>query len=214
MNGCVLITRPNHDLATNYLFLWTKDLIKLSSFKVKTLNLEGKKATARNFRSYIEKHNPSFIFINGHGNELEIAGYDDETLVAVGENEDLLFNRITYARSCSAASILGKRITDKYLSTFIGYRKSYILGRNPLKASNPLKDEVAKLFIEPSNLLSMTIIKGHTVREAYIKSQQAMTKNFFFMLSSRATSNQRDAAAYLWANKKNQVLLGNGNAKI
>jgi hypothetical protein len=41
-----------------------------------------------------------------------------------------------------------------------------------------------------------------------------MKKNFLYMLSSAATSNQRDAASYLWANIRNQVILGNGNAKL
>lgn len=214
MNNCVLITRPDHDLATNYLYLWTEDVVKLSNTKRKTLDLKGRKATAKNFKSYIEKHQPSFVFVNGHGNELEITGYDNETLVKVGENEYLLENKIVYARSCDAARILGERLSKKYRATFIGYVKNFILGRNPSKAGHPLKDEVAKLFLQPSNLVSITIIKRNTAKEAYRKSQEAMMKNFFFMLSSSANSNQRDAAPYLWTNRKNQVLLGNKDAKI
>jgi len=214
MSYCVLITRPNHDLATEYLCLWTEGVVNLSNAKGKTLDLKGKKATAENFRSYIEKHQPKFLFINGHGNELEIAGYDDETLVKVGENEYLLANKIIYARSCDAARVLGEKVSIKQSTTFIGYKKSYILGRNPSKAAHPLRDEVARLFLEPSNLISISIIKGRTVKEAYRKSQEEMMKNFFFMLSSNATSNQRDAAAYLWANRRNQIALGDQNAKL
>lgn len=214
MNACVLVTRPNHDLATTYLYLWTEGIIKLSNSKGKTLDLKGKKATAKNFESYVNKHQPAFIFINGHGNEAEITGYDNEILVKVGKNEHLLANKIIYARSCDAARVLGELVSRKHSATFIGYKKSYILGRNPLKTSRPLKDEVAKLFVEPSNLVSISIIKGQTAKVAYRKSQEAMIKNFFFMLSSNATSNQRDAAAYLWANRRHQVVLGDENAKI
>lgn len=214
MNSCVLITRPNHDLATTYLYLWTENIVKLSKSKGKTLDLKRKKANAKDFESYVNKHQPSFIFINGHGNEVEITGYDNEILVKVGKNEYLLANKIIYARSCDAASVLGELVSRKYSTIFIGYKRSYILGRNPLKTSRPLKDEVAKLFIEPSNLVSISIIKGQTTKEAYRKSQEAMMKNFFFMLSSKATSNQRDAAPYLWANRRHQVLLGDENAKL
>lgn len=214
MNSCVLITRPDHDIATNYLYLWTEDIVKLSSKKGKTLDLKGKKATSKNFKSYIEKHQPAFIFINGHGNEQEITGYDNEVLVKVGQNEDLLKNKIIYARSCDAAKVLGKKLANESGVTFIGYVKSFILGRVPAKVGHPLNDEVARLFIQPSNLISITIIKGHEAGKAYRKSQEAMMKNFFFMLSSRANDNQRDAAPYLWNNRKNQVLLGNHNAKI
>jgi len=189
-------------------------VVKLSSTKGKTLDLRGRKATAANFKSYIEKHQPAFVFINGHGSELEITGYDDETLVKVGLNEYLLANKIIYARSCDAARVLGELVSKKHSATFIGYRKSYILGRNPLKLNHPLTDEVAKLFLEPSNLIAISVIKGNTACEAYKRSQEAMMKNFFFMLSSNATFNQRDAAAYLWANRRNQVVFGDENAKL
>ncbi len=214
MNSCVLITRPDHDIATNYLYLWTEDIVKLSNKKGKTLDLKGKKATLKNFKSYIEKHQPAFIFLNGHGNEQEITGYDNEVLVKMGQNEDLLKNKIVYARSCNAAKVLGEKLAKESGVTFIGYVNSFILGRVPAKVGHPLNDEVARLFIQPSNLISITIIKGHEAGEAYRKSQEAMMKNFFFMLSSRANDNQRDAAPYLWNNRKNQVLLGNQNAKI
>lgn len=214
MDKCTLITRPNHDLATNYLCMWSESVVKLSSKKRKTFDLKGEKATASNFKSYVEKHQPDFIFINGHGNEYEIAGFNNETLVKVGNNESLLAEKIVYARSCDAARILGEQVSKNNSSTFIGYKKSYILGRNPLKSNYPLTDEVARLFMEPSNLISISIIKGRTAKEAYLKSQSEMMKNFFFMLSSKANSNQRDAAPYLWSNRKNQVLLGNENAKL
>lgn len=63
-------------------------------------------------------------------------------------------------------------------------------------------------------LIPLSIIKGNTVKDAYRKSQEAMTRNFFFMLSSKATSNQKDAAAYLWANKKNQIVHGDMDVKL
>ncbi len=154
------------------------------------------------------------MFINGHGNDSEITGHDYETLVKIGENEYLLAGRITYARSCSAAKVLGENVAENNSTTFIGYNRSYILGRNPLKVASPLDDEVAKLFLEPSNLIPISIIKGRTAEEAYNKSQEAMRKNFSFMLSSKATSNQRDAAVYLWSNLSSQVLLGDKLAHL
>ncbi len=210
----VIITRPNHDLLTHYLCIWTEDVVKLAKTKCKALDLKGEKATKENFESYIVKHQPRFIFLNGHGNEFEVTGYENKTLVKVGTNEYLLANKIVYARSCEAAKILGVSVVNNHSATFIGYQKNYILARNPSKAMEPLKDEVAKLFIEPSNLVASSIIKGNTAKEAFNKSQQAMKKNFTFMLSSAATSNQRDAASYLWANIRNQVIMGDETAKL
>ena len=147
----LLVTRPNHDLITNYLFFWAGLVVKLAKNKgFKILDLPGIKANYRVFVSYVKKHHPKLVFLNGHG---------------------------------SADTITGK-------------------------------DEVATLFLEPSNLIPMSLIKGNIVENAYQKSQNAMRRNFWFMLSTKAAQNQKDAAPYLWANRKNQVLLGNPDAKL
>lgn len=39
----ILITRPNHDLATNYLCLWTESVVEFSNKKGKTFDLKGDK---------------------------------------------------------------------------------------------------------------------------------------------------------------------------
>lgn len=102
----------------------------------------------------------------------------------------------------------------KGTAAFVGYEKKFILGYSPSKITKPLRDEVATLFPEPSNLIPISLIKGNVVENAYQKSQNAMRRNFWFMLSTKAAQNQKDAAPYLWANRKNQVLLGNSDAKL
>lgn len=45
MNNTVLITRPNHDYPTTYLYHWSKLVIdEASSKRMKVLDLDGKKA--------------------------------------------------------------------------------------------------------------------------------------------------------------------------
>lgn len=41
-----------------------------------------------------------------------------------------------------------------------------------------------------------------------------MLHNLRFMLSSKASENQKDAAPYLWANRKYQTLLGDEEAQL
>ncbi len=215
MNKAILITRPDHDLITTYLYQWSEYVINLARMKnIKVLDLSGKKANEKNFTSYIVKNNPILIFFNGHGSADVITGYDNEPLVSIDKNEKLLEKKIVYARSCDAAENLGELCIKNNTLVFIGYKKKYSICYSDASVNQPLHDAIAKLFIAPSNLIPMSFLKGNTAKDAYRKSQESMARNFSFMLSTKATQAQKDAAPYLWSNKKYQVLLGNPNASM
>ena len=215
MSKIILITRPNHDLITTYLFEWSQFVIDEAIRKnFKVLDLSGKRANKKDFASYVLKNDPILLFFNGHGNEDVIAGYDNKLLVSINENTNLLKRKIIYARSCDAANNLGELCIKNGTIAFVGYKKKYSIAYTHSGSSHPLKDQIAKLFIEPSNLIPISLLKGNSVKDAYRKSQEAMSRNFSFMLSTRATQAERDAAPYLWINKKYQVVLGDSEAKI
>lgn len=215
MSRAILITRPDHDLITTYLFHWSTFVIEEASKKdIKVLDLRGRKANRKTFISYIKEHEPILVFFNGHGNEDTITGYDNEVLVEANKNEELLVEKIVYARSCDAAKNLGRLCIDNGTIAFIGYEKKYALAYTLSKVSTPLKDKVARLFVEPSNLVPISLLKGNTTKDAYRKSQDFMWRNFGFMLSTRATQSQKDAAPYLWFNRKHQVVLGDQDAQM
>ena len=215
MNKAILITRPDHDLITTYLFQWSERVIDLANKKhIKVLDLSSKKANEKNFTSYIVKNDPILVFFNGHGNKDIIAGYDNEPLVSANKNEKLLEKKIVYARSCDAAENLGELCIKNNALAFIGYKKKYTICYSHASVNHPLKDDIAELFITPSNLIPISLLKGNTVKDAYRKSQESMARKFSFMLSTNATQAQRDSAPYLWINKKYQVLLGDPNASI
>lgn len=68
MNRAFLVTRPNHDLTTNYLFYWSLLVIKKAKEKgFQVLDLKGRKANKKNFDSYIKRHKPVLVFFNGQG---------------------------------------------------------------------------------------------------------------------------------------------------
>lgn len=211
----ILITRLNHDLTTNYLFYWSELVIEEAKRKkLKVLDLKAKKANKSNFTSYIKKHRPGLIFFNGHGNKNSITGQDEEVLVETNNNEAILSGAIVYARSCDAAENLGRRSIKKGTKAFVGYRRRYYLGYSAQKTTRPLRDEIARLFLEPSNLIPISLLKGNSAEKAYQKSQEAMQRNFLFMLSTRASDAQRDAAPYLWINKRYQSVFGNHSASL
>lgn len=215
MNKVILVTRPDHDLITTYLLQWSEYVINLANKRnIKVLDLSGKKANKKIFTSYIVKNDPILVFFNGHGNEDVIAGYDNEPLVTANKNEKLLKEKIVYARSCDAAENLGELCIKNKTIAFIGYKKKFTICYSDSSVNHPLQDDIAKLFITPSNLVPMSFLKGNIAKDVYRKSQESMARNFSYMLSTRATQAQKDAAPYLWINKKYQVLLGDLNASM
>lgn len=208
----ILITRPNHDHITNYLYFWVEEVIKLAQRKgFFVYDLRGKKASRKQLESYVQKNKPSFLFLNGHGSAITITGNDDEPLIDLSSS---VLGRVIYARSCDAGQKLGADLVKKGTETFIGYDRKFIFGYTPLKITRPEDDDIAKLFLEPSNLVASTLIKGHTTIEAHNRSKDAMYKNFFRMVSSGATDEERYAARWLWGDIKSQVLIGDENSRI
>lgn len=215
MRKTFLVTRPNHDLITNYLFHWSGQVIKEAVNKnFQVLDLKERKANKRDLENYVKKNKPTLIFFNGHGSSSAICGYDDGVLVEVDKNEGLLSNAVIYARSCSAAEYLGRRCVQEGTVAFVGYRKDYFLGYSQSKSTQPLADRVAGLFLEPSNLIPISLLKENTAGESFRKSQEAMRRNIRFMNSSAALPSQKDAAPYLWRNVKSQTVLGDQEAHL
>lgn len=205
-----LITRPDHETVTKYLCLWSEEILALAKHKgISIYDLKGKKANRKAFESYVFKHSPSLVLLNGHGNAEIITGYDNETVV---DKDSVLENSVVYGRSCDAGQTLGNDLVNKGARTFIGYKRKFILGYTPEKIMKPLEDPIARLFLEPSNLIATSLIKGNSTLEAHRRSCDAMSKNFRRMLSSIASFEERHAAPWLWSNMNSQVLIGDQSA--
>lgn len=211
----LLVTRPNHDPTTDYLCQWSTVIIDIARKKgFKVYDLKGDKATRKMFESYLKARKPTFLFLNGHGDARRVTGYENESLLEYTKNERVVKNSIIYARSCDAGRILGPELVKIGARVFIGYNRKFIIGYTPRKITRPLEDEIAKLFLEPSNLVPSTILKGHTAFEADDRSKAAMYRNFRRMISSSATYKEQYAAKWLWGNFKAQVLYGDPCAGI
>ena len=211
----LLVTRPRHDETTTYLYYWASLLINTAQDKDLTVyDLLEDKANSSLLKSYVEKNNPQLVFFNGHGSPTQIAGHNNEILIEYNRNEHLLANRIVYALSCSSSKVLGKSCVDKGTNAFIGYSDEYVFVTNAQFTTKPLQDKVAKLFLEPSNLVVTALIKGNTVGEAYSRSKNALIKNLRLALSSQASQEQRGVAEYLWADINIFTVYGNLEASI
>lgn len=214
MSISLLVTRPNHDHATNYLCCWSTYVIKEAEKKrIDVYDLDGNKANKKTFDSYLVSKNPKIIFLNGHGDKNNLTGYNNEILLQIG-GKQILNGNIIYARSCDAAVNLGRELISRGAKVFIGYNRKFNVVYTLSKIFKPLEDFLAKQFLEPSNLVVTTIIKGNSVEDSDRRSKDAMRKNFRKMLSSNASYEETFAAPYLWSNIKGQIVYGDIRAKI
>ncbi len=215
MNKSILLTRPDHDTATNYLCVWSEYVLK-EAFKkhITVYDLKGAKATKINFDSYLKAKEPGFLFLNGHGNAKTVTGFNNEPLLEPNSDKKLVKDTIIYARSCDAGQILGNKLVKEGVRVFIGYRRKFLCAYLPSKISKPLEDPLVKFFLLPSNLIPTTILKGHSAKIAHERSIIAMQKNFRKMISSVASPEERFAAKWLYGNIKGQVLFGDKDASI
>lgn len=215
MSKSILITRPKYDPATFHLFDWSSIVIAEAVQKQFAIyDLSGQKAIRANLESYISKNKPGILFFNGHGNANCITGHQGNVLIQSKDNERLTKDAIVYARSCEVGLKLGLALISAGTKSFIGYRAKFVFVTSRVPVKNSLDDPVAKLFLEPSNGVPISLIKGNSTGDAHQKSKREMLRNLRFMLSSKATKDMRDAATYLSSNYKNQVLHGDPNAVV
>ncbi|MGD9276235.1 MAG: hypothetical protein PVJ67_03620 [Candidatus Pacearchaeota archaeon] len=209
MKKGILLTAPRHDIVTEYLSIFSapiEDVCRKKNVFCKTL--KGKSVNKEEFTRAMNKLDCKMVFLNGHGSEEAIAGHKDEIIVTAGENEEILKERIVYARSCEAASILGEKIIKNSNGCFIGYTLPFEFYYNENWVGNPIKDKTAKLFLESSNLVPLSIIKGNSSEEAHNRAKKQMLKNIKKVLRTK-TKESFAIAESLWNNYLGQTILGN-----
>lgn len=215
MNKMMLVTRPRHDETTNYLYYWAKYVIaEAENHGVEVIDLEGKKANYKDFSGRIKKLKPDFLFLNGHGNPNVVTGHNNETLLEAGQNETLTNNKIVYALSCSSAQVLGQKLVDNGTKSFIGYEEDFIFMYDKEKITRPIDDKTAELFLRPSNIVAISLIKGNTSKQAYDKSQKGFKRNLRSLMNSESPQQDRSAIPWLYWDMIHQKCLGNTESKI
>ena len=208
MNKILLITRPKHDVTVYYLFHWAKKIIELAKSKsISVLDLDEKRANCKEISSVLQKKEPLLVFFNGHGDDGCIMGHDNEILIAVGKNEQLLISKIIYSLSCRSGKKLGFKSVQIGASAYMGYDDDFIFVIDENKLRTPLEDKTAQLFLEPSNQIMISIIKGHTVGNSHERSKKAFKENVLKVAGSESYDN--DLIPYLLWDMQHQVCLGN-----
>lgn len=211
----MLITRPNHDITTDYLFFWSQSIIDyMVKAKKSFVDLLKKRANFKEFNSIVKKVNPKLIVFNGHGSQSVVTGYDNEPLVECGKNSDILKDSIVYARSCSSAKKLGVESISKGCRAYIGYDEDFVFMVENDRISKPLQDKTAEIFLKPSNQVAISLLKGNTTGESNKRSKELYRKQILQYMTSDATAAQKELIPPLFWNYNHQVCLGDQFARI
>jgi len=168
-----------------------------------------------NVERYIKNKDPKFLFLNGHGNESEIYGHKDEVILSL-QNVNLLKNRITYARACFSARVLGPNAVKDNSGCFIGYLYPFSFWMSRERSATPLKDKSASLFLTPSNELVISLLKGYSTQRANELSKEMMVANMkkLLVMEQKNEPGATGMLQILWDNYEGQVVLGNEDASV
>lgn len=172
----IVRTMSEEDIPTKYIFYWA-ELIKKEAklLGLNVVDLKNEDFNEKRIKRLIEEYNPFLIFLNGHGTEYSIKGYDGKTDIIIACKNDHLFkDRIVYALSCGTAKILGKSAYNKGCQCYIGYTRDVIFPTQELE--DVLSDSVSKPFMRISNEIVLTLIKGGSPEEA-IQGFHKLTDN-------------------------------------
>lgn len=206
MNKSLLVTRPNFDLTTRYISAWAEKIVELAKSKKKDVfDLSKERANRKEFESMVRKHNPDLVFLNGHGNETQVAGQNNEILLSLESSRNLFKDMTIYALSCKSGKMLGPGSVDSGAQSYIGYAEDFIFLYDEKRINRPKEDKTAEIFLEPSNQIMISLLKNHTAREAHENSKQAFAKRIRKMLSSQTSPIESSAVRYLIWNMNCQV---------
>ncbi|KKT36670.1 MAG: hypothetical protein UW22_C0034G0013 [Candidatus Gottesmanbacteria bacterium GW2011_GWB1_44_11c] len=109
---------------------------------------------------------------------------------------------------------LGPSCVKKGTTAYVGYTDDFIFLTEEAKESRPLTDKVAKLFLEPSNDVAISFIKGHSAGQANQRSKDYFKKNIKKLMTSDTPKEDRELIPYLLWDMDHQVCIGNEKAVI
>jgi hypothetical protein len=210
----LLFTRPRHDLVTNYLFHWSSILIEQAQNKGhETIDLHTDKATRKNVVSRLRKNKPHFLHLNGHGSDTAVTGHNNEPVVD-SDNAKNLNGVIVYARSCNSGAKLGEMCVSYGAKAYLGYNRAFKLPYMIDSVQRPLNDDAAAYALEPSNQVVVTLMKGHSVEDAYKRSQESSRRKINELLSGAAPEGASLYLLCVWNNMKSQVCIGDSSSRL
>jgi len=168
-----LITRPNYDKETSYVYSFSKAVVAIAkeNKEIHVTELDGKNVTRKNFVAAVSANKPRLIFLNGHGDKMEIYGHNDEPILDKA-NVNLTSGKIVYALSCGSLIGLGNLAIKSGAEAYIGYEEEFTWVGEISKTAIPDKDKNASPFRKICFLLGKNLLSGMTVGESVTRTRE------------------------------------------
>ncbi len=200
----MLSIRPDYELVTRYGAAWMGQILNAATIPV--VDLYGSQATASNFFSNIEAHDPLVINLLGHGDYHLMVVQNNELLLQSGVNDDVLAGRIVFDLSCRSGKQLGASAINKGALAFLGYTENFYIPYSFGNHSdggmvNPLADEAAQGSFESHNAAVISYFQDQNLKNAYFNSQK--THNYWIEVWNAIDSQ---VAAYITWNRDHQIM--------
>lgn len=181
----MLIARSRYDDATAYLYHWSTAVVAYAKDKgFDVFDLTENNVTMDNLIGHLKRIKPSFVFLNGHGDERAFYGYKNEEAINPS-SADSLTGSIAFVRACRCLVELGEAAVTGGCKSFIGYSDNFWIPFSHERVSTPLRDPIAKPVMEASNTVANEIVKGLTAQEAVDASHQVSRDAIMKLLYSK-----------------------------
>ena len=167
MTRKLLVTRPYHDVNTEYLHSFAKDILKLvrTTKDIHATDLEGEKAIRSQIEKSLTKENPRLVLLNGHGDKLTVCGHKDEVILDK-KNINLTKGKIVYALACDCLEELGALAVQRGTEAFIGYKARFMIVKDPSRNAVPDKDKNALPFRKACSTLITALVFSNSAGKA------------------------------------------------
>lgn len=216
MARVVVVTNPSHDIATEYLDAWlglVHDENGKNGLEVHELKKEN--VTKEEFEKLVLDKKPHLILFNGHGSHDSIYGFNTNVLIQCGENVKLLENRIVHSLACESGKTLGPESVKIGSLAFIGFKDEFkFVHLNKSDNAGRLADDVAGFFFKPVYEAIITLIKGGTAEDSFVRSQSMHMDMLRSLLTSGVPTFNTMIASRVYHNLINQVQLGDKKASF
>ena len=201
----VLLTNPEVDPLTYCLSVWTDDMLEKTKSKTNQYyRLKREKVNRKEFESYLEKRSIDLVLICGHGASDAIAG--DKEIILDTKNDNLLKGKLVHALSCQSAKQLGPDAMKKGAKGYIGYKENFIAFFDDSKRlTEPLKDDIASLFLDPAFTAPKVLLKGGTPKKAVVMTKKAYNKSIREAINSDIQSDADQLIGWLFWDRDNLV---------
>jgi len=214
----ILIVSAPFDTPTTYGYHWLKRFSRYAAKQghraifLSTVNLET-------LRDALDKYDPRFVILNGHGGSkgleiddrviLGVVDYDPELGKKIyRQNPEWMSGRLVYLFTCNAMKKLGFRLIDYGAVAVAGFGDSFIFLSE--ESASPNRDKLAEPFFISLLQLPLHLSSG----KSFGYATNATRKAFRYYLEKAEAEDQEESAKFLNHDLVNFLAIGNMEAHL